>query len=131
MLQCSEAQQYGVMTGSQLPAGIKERDDKGVCDLVFLSRYMRPEGPWQRLRRCLEQRRWLFLYTSFPCTRTGLTGHSGSPTPPTIKKNKGKKKSLLLSRQKEMTKERYILGRAWAPLLSALLLPPVLWGHSP
>ena len=29
----------------------------GVCDLVFLSRYMRPEGPWQRLRRCLSQRR--------------------------------------------------------------------------
>ena len=28
-----------------------------VCDLVFLSRYMRPEGPWQRLRRCLSQRR--------------------------------------------------------------------------
>ena len=28
-----------------------------VRDLVFLSRYMRPEGPWQRLRRCLLQRR--------------------------------------------------------------------------
>ena len=27
--QLSKAQQYGVMTGSQLPAGIKERDDKG------------------------------------------------------------------------------------------------------
>ena len=36
--------------------------DMLVCDLVFLSRYMRPEGPWQRLRRCLMQRRWLFLY---------------------------------------------------------------------
>ena len=24
----------------------------GVCNLVFPSRYMRPEGPWQRLRRC-------------------------------------------------------------------------------
>ena len=27
-------------------------DYRGVCILVLLSRYMRPEGPWQRLRRC-------------------------------------------------------------------------------
>ena len=33
-------------------------------------------------------------------------------------------------RQKGKTKERYILGRAWAPLLSALALLPILWGNS-
>ena len=101
-----------------------------VCDLVFLSRYIRPEGPWQRLRRCLKQRRWLFLYTLFPCARTGLTGHSGPPTPPTVKKDKGKKKSPARIRQKEKTKEKYILGRARTLILSAPP-PPVLWGHSP
>jgi hypothetical protein len=65
----------------------RARSPVPVCDLVFLSRYMRPEGPWQRLRRCLEQRRWLFLYTCIPCARTGLTGHNGPPTPPTVKKS--------------------------------------------
>ena len=39
-----------------------------------------------------KQRRWLFLNTIFPCARTGLTGHSGPPTPPTVRKNKGKTK---------------------------------------
>ena len=48
--------------------------------------------------------------TLIPCTRTGLTGHSGSPTPPTVRKDKGKTKEkrsrLSKHRQKEMTKER-------------------------
>ena len=64
-----------------------------VCDLVFLSRYMRPEGPWQRLRRCLSNGGGCFYIPFFPCARTGLTGHSGPPTPPTVKKDKRKKKS--------------------------------------
>ena len=55
-----------------------------MCDLVFLSRYMRPEGPWQR--------RLLFLYTIFPCAWIGLTGPSGPPAPPTVRKDKGKTK---------------------------------------
>ena len=59
----------------------------------------------------------------FRSARTGLTGHSGPPTPPTVRKDKRKKKSPPHSRQKEKAKEKYILGRAWAPLLSALLLP--------
>ena len=32
---------------------------------------------------------------------------------------------------KKKTKEKYILGQAWAPLLSLLVLPPILWRHSP
>ena len=43
-----------------------------VCDLVFLSRYMRPEGPWQQ---------WLFLVTRQTSWPTGLTGHSGPLVP--------------------------------------------------
>jgi hypothetical protein len=69
--------------------------------------------------------------TCIPCARTGLTGHSGPPTPPTVRKHKRKKKTPRQNRQKEEAKEKYNLGRAWAPLLSALLLPPVLRGHSP
>ena len=47
-----------------------------VCDLVFLSRYMRPEGPWQR---------WLFLVTRQTSWPTGLTGHSGPLVPKKMK----------------------------------------------
>ena len=52
-----------------------------VCVIFyFLSRYMRPEGPWQRW--------WAFLSPIVPCARTGLTGHNGPPTPRTERKNK-------------------------------------------
>ena len=98
----------------------------GVCDLVYLSRYMRPEGPWQRW--------WAFPSTFMPCARTGLTGHSGPPTPPTVRKkqrkDKGKRRTPSQPPKKK-TKGKYILGWAWAPLLSATVLPPVLWGYSP
>ena len=55
-----------------------------MCDLVFLSRYMRPEGPWQRRSRCRSNGGGLFYLplSLIPCARTGLTGHSGPPTPP-------------------------------------------------
>ena len=49
-----------------------------ICN--FLSCYMRPEGPWHR--------RWALLSTFVPCARTGLTGHNGSPTPPTERKRR-------------------------------------------
>ena len=40
-----------------------------------------------------KQRRWLFLYAFLPCAQTGLAGHSGPPTPPTVRKDKRKKKT--------------------------------------
>ena len=72
--------EFGLVTGQELPgirrlgpvptvpaaaaitavtaiAGGRSESEVWVCDLVFLSRCMRPEGPWQRLRRCLAQRR--------------------------------------------------------------------------
>ena len=104
-----------LLNGAQGRAAISISGPEEVCDLVFLSRYMRPEGPWQRLRRCLMQRRWLFLYTIIPCARTGLTGHSGPPTPPTVKKDKGKKKTPPHVRQEEKTKEKYILRAGLGP----------------
>ena len=45
---------------------------KYVGDLVFVSRHMRPEGPWQR---------WLFLVTRQASWPTGLIGHSGPLIP--------------------------------------------------
>ena len=54
----------------------------GVCNLVFLSRYMRPEGPWQRLRRCPRAvGSSYFTYNLFPGTRPALPVIVGPPTP--------------------------------------------------
>ena len=54
-----------------------------VCNLVFLSRYMRPEGPWQRLRRCPRATAVVvYIYDLFPGTSTGLAGHSRAPSRP-------------------------------------------------
>ena len=45
LLQCSEAQQYGVMTGSRLQAGIKERDDKGHAAKAKKTNSDQPPAP--------------------------------------------------------------------------------------
>ena len=93
-----------------------------LCDIVFLSRYMRPEGPWQR--------RWLLLYTLFPCARTGLTGHSGPPTPPTVRKDKRKKKTPRPPPEGE-TKGKMHSRASLGPPPLLPHPPPIPWGHSP
>ena len=45
LLQCSEAQQYGVITGSRLQAGIMERDDKGHATKAKKTNSDQPPAP--------------------------------------------------------------------------------------
>ena len=55
-----------------------------VCLFVIsylLSRYMPPEGPWQRLRRCLSSRGEVFLNTRFPWLQT-VAGQSRASCAP-------------------------------------------------
>ena len=59
----------------------------------------------------------------FPGPRTGLTGHNGDPHHAEKEVDKGQRKG-----QRKAKGKGNILGRAWAPLLSALALPPVLRG---
>ena len=74
-----------------------------VLNLVFLSRYMRPEGPWQ----------WrAFLYNLF-LPRTNSRCHSGVSPPSTLRPPKKENKI----RQRKETKARHILGRTWSVLL--------------
>ena len=59
---------------------LHHRGAGAVCNLVFLSRYMRPEGPWQRLRRCPRATAVaVYMYDLFHGTSTGLAGHSRAP----------------------------------------------------
>ena len=47
----------------------------------LLSRYMRPEGPWQRLRRCLSSDGVVFLNTRFPRPQTVASQSRASCAP--------------------------------------------------
>ena len=38
------------------------RDRGGVCNLLFINRYMRPEGPWQRLAAALTDSSGIFIH---------------------------------------------------------------------
>ena len=67
-------------------------------------------------------------YTRHKSWSTGLTGHSDPQVPREKKrkykgKDKGKKERPSPRPPKGKTTEGYILGRAWAPLLSALFFP--------
>ena len=35
----------------------------GVCNLLFINRYMRPEGPWQRLAAALADSSGVFIHS--------------------------------------------------------------------
>ena len=75
---------------------------KCVCNLVFLSRYMRPEGPWQRLRRCPRATAVaVYIYDLFPGTSTGLASHSQAPSHQYKKRRKDKRKTPLSSPEKK------------------------------
>ena len=53
-----------------------------VCILIFVTRYMRPEGPWQRFRRCLVGFSRYHISISHP--RPAVPSHWGCliPSPP-------------------------------------------------
>ena len=93
--------------------------------LYLLTRYMRPEGPWQRLCRCPRGQQRFFL-TPFKDripspTTMGHTGATLSPPhdPP------DKKRRYQLDKGKK-TKEKYSLGRARPSLLAFRHLPDTL-----
>ena len=61
----------GVVTGMYM-----DMSEKCVCNLVFLSRYMRPKGTWQRRSRCPRATAVaVYIYDLFPGTSTGLASH--------------------------------------------------------
>ena len=89
--------------------------NRGVCvyDPLFNMplRYMQPKRSITVAPPLPKQRWWAFLYTIIPCARTGLTGHSGPPTPPTVRKKQRKDKGNVPSpRKKGKQKPRPILS---------------------
>ena len=64
----------------EIEAGnVVEAGDVVVCNLVFLYRYMRPEGPWQRLAAAWRQRQ-LFRKDLF-LSPIETINPSGAPLP--------------------------------------------------
>ena len=79
-----------------------------VCNLVFITRYVRPEGLW---------RRRAFLNNRF-LPRTSPRRHSGASPPSTLHPLKKHK-----TRRRKGAKEKYILGRTAHPLHSRSRFP--------
>ena len=67
---------------STMEPQIQRSDDASiVCVICLLSRYMRPEGPWQRLRCCRNNGSGLSIHDLVPF-QAGLTGSSRAPLSP-------------------------------------------------
>ena len=54
----------------------------------FISRYMRPEGPWQRRSRCPRATAVGFLNMTKILSQTDITGHSKTPHFPDLRQEK-------------------------------------------
>ena len=70
----------------------------------LISRYMRPEGPWQRLRRCRSNGGGL-LHIHFPWPQTDRTGHSCAPNTPKERQKQATPKKYFAPKEKKGPRE--------------------------
>ena len=101
-----------------------------VLNQLFVTRYMRPVGPWQRHRRCLSQppfaskrqlrkRQWLCFSTGIPISypRTSSRGYSGGVPEISCSPVRRKKETDKRQRKENKRKEKRHSDRQAQPLL--------------
>ena len=95
----------------------------GVCNLLFINRYVRPEGPWKRL---------LFTYNHFPA-QIRITDHSRTPLSPSLTRpakersqiNKEKQEPISFVPQERRKKGDYISEGSGPPSFPSSPAPAI------